>query len=118
MNFIVHKKIEVQVAMIVSEVLDVLIAIIINLVTQAEFSLLSLHNLIMCGILVLLVVVHIICSVIQHNASVKARNKKLLKAFQDHGGYDTFAEEMKECIKHRDYRSMKDLRKMVDLVER
>ena len=104
--------------MILSEVLDIVIAIIVNLVTQADFSFFSLHNLIMCGILVILVVAHILCSVIQHNATLQARNKKLQKALQDHGGYDTVAEEMKECIKHRDYRSMKDLRKMVDLVER
>ena len=118
MEFIVKNKIVIQSAMIFSEIFDVVIAIIINLVTEADFSIFSVHNLIMCGILVIVVTAHIICSVIQHNATLQARNKKLQKAFQDHGGYDAVAEEMKECIKHRDYRSMKDLRKMVDLVER
>ena len=41
-----------------------------------------------------------------------------MKAFLDHGGYDLVAEEAKECIKKRDYRSLKDLKKMIDLVER
>ena len=118
MEFFAKNKIVIQAVMILSEVLDIVIAIIVNLLSQADFSILSPHNLIMCGILVMLVVVHIICSIIQHNATLQARNRKLQKAFLEHGGYDAVAEEMKECIKHRDYRSMKDLRKMVDLVER
>lgn len=118
MDFIVNKKIETHAIMVLSEILDIIITVIVNLVTQGEFNIFSLHNLILIGILVFLVAAHIICSVIQHNASSKARNKRLLKAFQEHGGYDTVAEEMKDCIKRRDYRSMKDLRKMVDLVER
>lgn len=118
MEFIVNKKIEIQAILIFSEILDIVISVMINLVTQADFTILSPHNLITCGILIILIAAHIICSVIQHNASLETRNKKLQKAFQEHGGYDVVAEEMKECIKHRDYRSMKDLRKMVDLVER
>lgn len=104
--------------MALSEILDVLIAIVINLLTQSEFDLLAPRCLIPCSILLFLVVVHITCTVIQHNATIQSRNKKLLKAFQDHGGYDTVAEEMIGCIKHRDFRTMKDLRKMVDLIER
>ncbi len=118
MGFIINRKIEVHAIMILSEILDLIIGVIVNLVTESKFDFLSLHNLILCGILVLLVATHILCSIIQHNASLQARNKKLQKAFQEHGGYDIVAEEMKECIKRRDYRSMKDLRKMVNLVER
>ena len=118
MDFIVNKKIETHAIIALHEVLDIIIAVIVNLVTQDEFTLFSLHNLVMIGILVFLVAAHILCAIIQHNASSKTRTTRLLKAFQEHGGYDTVAEEMKDCIKRRDYRSMKDLRKMVDLVER
>ena len=118
MNFIIKNKVAVHAIMIISEVLDVLIAIIINILTQSEFNFLAPNSLIPFGILIFLVIVHIICSVIQRNASLQARNKKLLKAFQDHGGYDAVAEEMIGCIKHRDFRTVKDLRKMVDLIER
>ena len=118
MNFILKNKGAIHAIMAFSEILDIFVAIIINLVTQTEFSFLSLHNLILCGVLILLVTVHIICSIIQHNASLQTRNKKLLKAFQEHGGYDTVAEEMICCIKQRDFRTMKDLRKMVDFIER
>lgn len=118
MGFIVNKKTEIQVIMVLSEITDIIIAIIVNLITQTGFNFCAIHNLVLCGIFVLLITAHIICIVIQHDASLKARNKKLQKAFQEHGGYDAVAEEMKECIKHRDYRSMKDLKKMVDLVEK
>ena len=118
MNFIVKNKGAIHAIMALSEILDVIVAIIINLVTQAEFSLFSLHNLVLCGILFLLVAVHIICSIIQHNASLQTRNKKLLKAFQDHGGYDTAAEEVIGCLKRGDFRTVKNLRKMLDLIER
>ena len=118
MNFFVKNKVLIHSLMALSEVVDVITGVIVNLITQEGFNIFSPHNLVLCGILVFLVAVHIICGIIQHNVSTKTRNKRFLKAFQDHGGYDAIAEEMKECIKHRDYRSMKDLRKMVDLVER
>lgn len=118
MNFLIKNKVAIHASMVLSEILDVLIAVIVNLVTQTEFNFFALHNLILCGILVFLVATHIICSVIQRNATLQVRNKKLRKAFQDHGGYDAVAEEMIDCIKQRDFRTMKDLRKMVDMIER
>ncbi len=118
MNLIVKNKVTIHAIIALSETLDVIIAIIINLITQSEFNFMAPRVLIPSGILVLLVAAHIACSVIQHNASLQARNKKLLKAFQDHGGYDMVAEEMIGCIKHRDFRTIKDLRKMVDFIEK
>lgn len=118
MNFIVKNKGAVHAIMALSYILDILVAIIINLLTQEKFSIFSLHNLVSCGILVLLVVAHIICSIIQHNASLQTRNKKLLKAFQEHGGYDAAAEEAIDCLKRGDFRTMKNLRKVLDVIER
>ena len=118
MDFFVRNKVIIHTIIALSEILDVIIAVIVNLVTQEGFTIFSTHNLIMCGVLLFCVAAHIACSIIQHYASPKTRNKRFQKAFMEHGGYDVIAEEAKECIKHRDYRSMKDLRKMVDLVER
>ena len=101
-----------------SEILDFIIAVIVNIITQEEFTLFSTHNLIMCGFLIFCIAAHIICGIIQHNASPQTRNKRFQKAFLDHGGYDVLAEEAKDCIKRRDYRSMKDLVKMAHLVEK
>lgn len=118
MDFFVKNKVIIHSFIALSEILDFIIAVIVNLITQESFTLFSTHNLIMCGILVFCIAAHIICGIIQHNASPKTRNKRFQKAFLDHGGYDVLAEEAKDCIKRRDYRSLKDLTKMVDLLER
>lgn len=118
MDFFVKNKVMIHSTIALSEILDFIIAVIVNLITRENFSLFSTHNLIMCGFLIFCVAAHIICGIIQHNASPKTRNKRFQKAFLDHGGYDVLAEEAKDCIKRRDYRSLKDLTKMVDLLER
>ena len=118
MDFFVKNKVIIHTGIALTEILDVIIAVIVNLITQEEFTIMSTHNLIMCGFLLFCIAAHIACSIIQHNASPKTRNKRFQKAFMEHGGYDVIAEEAKECIKHRDYRSLKDLTKMVDLLER
>lgn len=118
MDFFVKNKVMIHVGIALSEVLDVIIAVIVNLMTQEDFTFLSTHNLVMGGFLAFCITAHIACSIIQYHASPKNRNKRFQKAFMEHGGYDVLAEEAKECIKHRDYRSLKDLTKMVDLLER
>ena len=115
MDFFVKNKVLINFTLIISEVLDVVIAIVVNIITREDFNIFAMHNIIMCGILVFLIIVHSVC---KYNYSPKVQNKRFMKAFLDHGGYDLVAEEAKECIKKRDYRSLKDLKKMIDLVER
>ena len=103
--------------MALSEILDVLIAIVINLLTQSEFDLLAPRCLIPCSILLFLVVVHITCTVIQHNATIQSRNKKLLKAFQDHGGYDT-VEEAVEAMGCKEYTVYHPVKKNHEVYEK
>ena len=117
MNFIkVNAKFHI--VMIISETTDIIIGIIVNLITQEPFSLLSSSSLVLGGILILLIIVHIACSIAQHNSSSTIKSKKLQKAFQEHGGYDALAEEMISCVKDRDFRSFKSIKKMAEFVER
>lgn len=118
MDYILKSKTVIHAIFALSEILDVIINVLINVISQEAFSIYSKHNLITLGILVFCVAAHIAFGIIQHKASAKTKNKRFQRAFIEHGGYDVVAEEAKECIKNRDVQSLKDLRKMVDLLER
>ena len=118
MNFIVTNKSAVNGFIALSMVIDVIISILINILTQEEFNIFSKHNLILCGILVFLVILLIICNIIQHNAAPQTKSRKLQKAFQENGGYEVVVEEMKKCFVEHDAKSLKDLKKMIELIEK
>ena len=117
-RFIVKNKLLLNFLLAASIVIDVLIAIIGNILTQEAFNLLSKRNLILCAVFVVLVILLIICNLIQQNATPQNKTKKLQKAFQDNGGYEVVVEEMKKCFQTHDAKSLKDLKKMVDLLEK
>ena len=67
----------IHVGIALSEVLDVIIAIIVNLLTQEGFSFLSTHNLVMGGILVFCIAAHIACSIILPKIAISGSKKHL-----------------------------------------
>ena len=118
MNSEAKVNIKFQIKMIIAELSDIVIGIIINLITQEPFNILSASSLILGGILILLIIIHISCSISQYNSSPKTKSKKLQKAFQKHGGYDVLAEQLITCVKDRDFESFKNVKKMAEWVER
>ena len=118
MNFVVRNKSTVNGVIAFSIVLDVIISVIVNVISEEVFNLLSRRNLVLLGILMALVALLIICSIIQHQASPNVKTKKLQKAFQESGGYEVVAEEMKKCFVEHDMKSLKDLKKMIEVIEK
>ena len=116
--FVIKNKIILNIILACSIVVDVIIAIIINILTQEAFNLFSKRNLILCAILVILIILLIVCNLVQHNTAPQTKSRKLQKAFQDNGGYEVVVEEMKKCFQAHDAKSLKDLKKMVDLLEK
>jgi len=107
-----------NVSISVAIVLEIIIAFLINFFSDSDFDIFSKRNILLIIVFVFLVLLLIVCNIIQHNTSRHTRNKKLQKAFQEIGGYETVAEEVKTCIKQRDLKSMKDLMKILELVEK
>ncbi len=118
MTFILKNKRAINVVLIISIVLDVLIGFIVNKISGEAFSIKSAHNIILLLFLIMAVAALICCKLIEFNVSTTARNKKLQKAFQENGGYETIVDEMKSCIKRHDLRTLKDLKRMVDIIEK
>ena len=118
MNFFLKHKTKFNIAIIVSIILDVIIGFIINKISSDEFDITAPHNIVLLLILAVLIVALIVCKIIESSNSTRAKTKRLQKAFQDNGGYEAVVDEMKNCIKKHDLKSMKELKKMVDIIER
>lgn len=118
MQFICRNKFLIDVVVIIAIVVEIVIGYIINKISDAEFNLLSKHNIILLVILVILVSILIGCKLIENHASKHIQKKRLQKAFQENGGYEAVVEEMKSCIKKHDYKTIRELKKVVDFVEK
>ena len=118
MNSIASVNLKFHIKMIIAEISDIIIGIIINLITQEPFDIFSTSSLVLGGIFILLIIIHITCSISQYNSSPTVKSKKLRKAFEKHGGYDVLAEEMISSVRDHDYESFKNIKKMADMVER
>ena len=118
MNFLTKNKKAVNAIYIVSVVLDIGIGFLINKVSQDGFELFAGHNIVISVILVLLTLAYIACQVVMRAGTAKIQRRRLQKAFQDNGGYETVVDEMKHCIERHDYKSIKELKKIVDYIER
>lgn len=118
MNFWHEHRIKIKITIIVSIILDVAIAIVVNEISSGKFDITAQHNIVMAVLLVVLILALIVTKIIESGVSTRARNKRLQKTFQDNGGYEAIAEEMKNCIKRHDLNGIKEIKKMVDIIER
>lgn len=118
LNFLSKNKKSINIIIVIGVIADVLIGFLINKVSEEKFNLLDTHNIWVCSVLVLLVLVYIFCQIFLKDDSTKVKNKRMQKAFQDNGGYEAVVEEMKSCIEKHDYKSIKELKKIVDYIEK
>ena len=118
MNFFLKHKTKINIVIIVSIILDIVIGFMINKISSEEFDITARHNIIILVILAILIVFLIVCKIVESNTSARAKTKRLQKAFQDNGGYEAVVDEMKNCIKTHDLKSMKELKKMVEIIEK
>ena len=117
MNWWKNKKI-ITLIFVLRLFLDICISFLINIVSQEEFNILDIHNIVALVILFVLIILYITCHLLLRDRAPKTQNKRLQKAFQENGGYETVAKEMNKCIVNRDYKSIKVLKKMVDYIEK
>lgn len=117
MSFRTKKRI-VHILFIPGIILDLCISFLINKVSQEEFNLLSTSNVITGIVLLVLITAYIVIQVVLKNDIAKNPKKKLQKAFQDNGGYEVVVDEIKTCIEKHDYKSIKELKKIVEYIEK
>lgn len=118
MGFLSKNKNVINILFAICIVIDFVISFIINLLSQDVFDIFATHNIILFLVLILLVIIYIIFQIIIRNANSKKQNKRLQKAFQENGGYEVVVHEMKTCIEKHDYKSIKELKKIVNYIER
>ena len=117
MIFLKNKKV-LNFIFVISCLLNIAICYFINITSQETFNLFDTHNIIICIVFVLIVIAYILCQIAIKTRSPKSHNKRLQKAFQDNGGYEAVVNEMKTCIENHDYKSFRELKKMVDVIEK
>lgn len=118
MSIKTKKKVKIDTFIIIGILVELPIGIIINIMSDKEFNLLSKHNIILFAILAVLVIILIVCRLTENHVSKHMERKRLQKAFQDNGGYEAVVEEMKICIQKHDYKTIRELKKIVDFVEK
>ena len=112
------KKLIVNILFVAGTILDLCISFFINKVSQEEFNLLSTSNIITGIVLSVLITAYIVIQVVLKKDVAKNPKKKLQKAFQDNGGYEVVVDEIKSCIEKHDYKSIKELKKIVEYIEK
>lgn len=118
MGDLVRNKKVIDILFVIGIVIEFAISFIINLLSQEDFNIFDTHNIVLFVIFIVLVIVYIICQIIIRKANPKKKNKRLQKAFQENGGYEAVVGEMITCIEKHDYKSIKDLKKIVKYIER
>lgn len=108
----------INILFVVSILLDLGINYLINIFSQDDFNLFATQNIISGIILILLIIIYIIIQVLLKNDVTKNPKKKLQKVFQDNGGYEAIVDEMKTCIEKHDYKSIKELKKIAEYIEK
>lgn len=96
---------------------DIIIAFLINKLSGTPFSLRKTENVIASIVLVILVICLIFCNIWVSHPTKNAKPKKLQKAFQECGGYEAAANELKACIHDGNFKKLRDIKKMVKTIE-
>lgn len=102
----------------ITEILDVSIGIIKNLIFDKSFNVKSTFNIIIIAIFVLLIIIYIILRAITSNMTVKSDSSQIHKACKQNGVYDSIANEMIDCVKKHDYKNVKELIKIAKYIEK
>lgn len=118
MKFLTDNKKKFNIIISISYVIEVIIAIVINLVSQTPFVWHSTKNIVLITILIILVIFQITCNVIMNTYNSRGVPHKLKKAFAAGGGYEVAAVEMQHCIKTGNLKKFKDIRKMISMIEK
>lgn len=118
MSFLTKNKKRINIIFVVGILLDLGIAFLINKISQNDFNILAGHNIVTCVVFCMLVIAYIICQILIKNGTTKVQKKRLQKAFQDNGGYEAVVGEMISCIEKHDYKSIRELKKIVDYIEK
>ena len=118
MGFIEKRQVFLNFIISISCIIDVFIGIIINIISDKPFNLTNTNNIIIVSILVILVLIFIICNICINKYSAQVNAKMLQETFSKCGGYETAVNEMKACIKDGDKKRLKDIKKMIELVEK
>lgn len=117
MGFLIKNRKTINISITISCVVDVVIAFIVNILSQTPFTLLNTKNIVLGIILIILILALILCNIIINTQASDVRHKKLQKAFQQSGGYDVVATELKSCIQDGNIKKLKNLKKMVKIIE-
>ena len=103
---------------VIGVILDIFISFVINIISQHDFNIFAPHNITACVILVILIILYIVCQLLIRNKTTKGQKRLLQKSFKDNGGYDKVVKEMITCIETHDFKSVKELKKVVKYIER
>lgn len=118
MNFYSKHATKIKVTIATSIVLDVASGIIVNIISSEGFDISDGHNVVFVGLLVVLTAVLIVCRIAENGVATRSKTKKLLKTFQENGGYEVLADEMKICIRNHDIKAIRELKRMADIIEK
>lgn len=117
MNLLRHKN-KITIIYAISVIIDIVIAYIVNQISQETFDFTSIPNIILGILLVIFTVIYIICQILINKEPKKSKNRRLQKAFQENKGYETVVDEIKKCLQKHDYKNAKQLKKFIDYVEK
>lgn len=118
-SFLCANKKRINIIFIVSLLLDIVIGFLINIVSQEDFYIFDGHNIVVVAVLAVIICAYIILNIIiRASGHSKTKSRRLQKAFQDNGGYEYVVDEMKRCIRNHDYKAIKSLKKVVEIVEK
>lgn len=102
----------------ISIIVELIIAYLINKLSEDEFNIWAPHNIWLIIIFVALVFVLIICKIVEHNQSERTRSKKFQKVFRDNGGFEAIVDEMKLSLRQRDYKTFNKLKRIAEDLEK
>lgn len=117
MGFFAKNRRVINISVTISAIVDVAIAFVINFLSQTPFALSSVKNIILCIILAILISILVVCNIIANDQANNVKSQRLQRAFQQSGGYDVVATELKTCIQDGNIKKLKNLKKMVKLIE-
>ena len=117
MNFLLKNRKTINISIGISCFIDVTIGFLINFLSQTPFSIWKAENIILGIILIFLIIAVATCNIIINNQDHGIKPRKLQKAFQQSGGYDVVAAELKSCIKDGNVKKLRNLKKMVNIIE-
>ena len=103
---------------VVFEIIDIAVGAVVNIITGSGFSLKNKTNIVFLVVLAILVILHMAFNPFWERQKQKKNIGFVKKAFKDKGGYDAIAEAFIECIKNKDYKSYKRIKKIGKDIDR